>query len=123
MGAKETAKAATTEARKETARKIAPPKKPSLAASKPGYMKVRLSYWTGAPRHIRNVALREQCDAQPPFIEDACILMHRMRVFSLLESFMPAFGVLRAAEVVPQDANLRDFKVLDEDDLTLAYVL
>ena len=113
-----------TEARKTfSVQRIAPPKKPNLVSSKPGYMKVRLSYWTGAPHHIRNVALREQCDAQPPFIEDVYILMHRMKVFSLLENFMPALDVLRVTEVIPQDANLQDFKVLDEDDVTLAYVL
>jgi hypothetical protein len=102
--------------------KIAPPSKPQLLPKKPGYIKTRLSYWTATPSHIRNIALREQCGAQPPYIEDVCVLLLRTRTFSLLESFMPAFDALRAAEVVPQDANLRDFKVLDEDDVTLAYV-
>jgi len=86
-------------------------------------MKVRISFLTTTPQHIRNLVLRQQCNAQPPFIEDICILMHRMKVFALLEAFMPAFETLRSVEAVPKDANLQDFKVLDEDDSTLAYVL
>jgi hypothetical protein len=101
---------------------IAPPPRPELAATKQGYVKVQLSFLTGLPKHIRNILLREQCGTQPPYIEDICILMPRMKVFTILETYMPAFALLQQVGIVPYDAKLQDFKILDEDQHTLAFL-
>jgi hypothetical protein len=102
---------------------IAPPKRPLVLASKPGCIKVRLSFLTGSPKHVRNILLQEQCGTQPPYIEDICILMPRMKVFTLLETFLPAFAFLQKIGIIPFDANLQDFKILDEDAVTLAFLV
>ena len=102
---------------------IAPPKRPQLLSSKSGRMKVRLSFLTHSPKHIRNILLQEQCHTQPPYIEDICILMPRMKVLTLLETYLPAFAHLQKIGVIPNDAKLQSFKILDEDDITLAFLV
>lgn len=98
---------------------IAPP---PTAASKPNYLKVRLSYLTPEPKHIRSRMLEQQCRVQPPYLEDVCVLLPRMKVFSILENFIPIFEKLQAAGIVSGQANLQSFKVLEEDSSTLAYI-
>jgi len=90
--------------------------------SKEDFVKVRLSFLTDEPKHIRSQMLQRLYGALPPFIEDLCVMMPRMQVFAILETFIPAFERLQEAEVVPHSANLLGFKVLDEDLTTLAYL-
>jgi hypothetical protein len=101
---------------------IAPAPKPDVAATKPGYVKVRLSYHTSQPKHLRSILLFHMCNIKPPYTEDLCILMPRMKVFALLETFIPAFEQLKRSGVVSKTAELQDFRILDEDLLTLAYI-
>jgi hypothetical protein len=101
---------------------ISPPDLPPTMPVKSGYVKVRLSYLTHKPKHVRSILLR-QYGTQPPYIEDVCILMPRMKVFALLETFMPAFEELRAAGVIDKEASLQTFTILDEDVSTLAYIV
>jgi hypothetical protein len=103
-------------------RPIAPANKPDLAASKPGYVKVRLSYLTSQPQHLRSLLLLHTCGIQPPYTEEVCILLPYAKVFALLETFMPPFEYLQKCGVLSKTAELQDFKVLDEDGLTLAYI-
>ena len=93
-----------------------------LAASLPGRVKVRLRYLTSQPRHLRSMLLA-QYGAQPPFIEEACVLLPHMQVFPVLECFLPAFEALREDSAVPLDSQLRSFDILDRDILTLSYAL
>ena len=104
----------------ELIRRIAPTKKPDLVADRLGHVKIRLSYLTVGPKHIRNAMLHTQ-GIPPPYIEDICILMPQVKVFNLIESFMPAFAVLQDSGLIPKAANIQSFKVLDEDTCTLAY--
>ena len=101
-----------------TLRQIAPT--PPLSAFKSGHVKVRLFYLTSQPKHIRSYLLHQH-GTRPPYIEDACILLPRMQVFDLLETYMSTFGKLKESGGIPSDAQLQDFKVLDEDTLTLAH--
>lgn len=104
------------------ARPIAPAAKPELAASKPGYMKVRLSYLTSQPQHLRSLLLYHTCGIQPPYTEEVSILLPRLKVFTLLETFIPSFEYLQKSGVVSKTAELQDFSILDEDNLTLSYI-
>lgn len=103
-------------------RPIAPARKPDLAASKLGYVKVRLSYLTSEPQHLRSLLLLHTCGIQPPYTEEMCILLPYAKVFTLLETFIPPFEYLQRCGVISKTAELQEFKVLDEDTLTLAYI-
>jgi hypothetical protein len=96
--------------------------RPELAACRPGYVKVRLSYQTSQPQHLRSLLLLHTCGIQPPYTEETCILLPAAKVFTLLETFIPSFEYLQKCGVLSKTAELLDFKVLDEDDLTLAYI-
>jgi len=98
------------------------PTHPQLLPSKVGYMKVRLTFLTSDPKHIRSVMLREQYRAEPPYLEDVCILLPLKETFSILETFIPAFEKLRESRVVSSTAKLLKFKILDDDLNTLAYL-
>ncbi len=100
---------------------VAPPR-PSPLPSKNGYMKIRLSFLTPEPKHIRSVMLRDQCKAEPPFVEDICVLLPCEKAFSILEAFIPAFENLRESGMVSRTADLLGFKILDGDYNTLAYL-
>ena len=106
----------------EATRPIAPIAKPELAASLLGYVKVRLSYLTAQPQHLRSLLLLHTCGIQPPYTEEMCILLPYAKVFTLLETFIPPFEHLQKCGVLSKAAELQDFKVLDEDSLTLAYI-
>jgi hypothetical protein len=95
---------------------------PDVFSSKEGCTKIRLSFLTDEPKHIRSLMLQQIYGVKPPFVEDVCILMPRMEVFSILETFLPVFERLKETGVVSLNANLLGFKVLDEDTETLAYL-
>lgn len=101
--------------------KIAPAKKPELLPSLPGYMKVRLTYLTAEPKHVRNLMLQIQ-GIQAPYFEDVCVLFPCGKTYDLLENYMPAFAHLQEAGLVSSTAKLQSHKLLTEDDVTLAYV-
>ena len=103
-------------------RPISPAIKPELAAFKPGYVKVRLSYLTSEPKHLRSLLLYHTCGIQPPYTEEVSILLPRLKVFTLLETFIPPFEHLQKSRVVSKTAELQDFGVLEEDVLTLSYI-
>jgi hypothetical protein len=105
------------------ARQIAPPACPDIAASKEGFLKVRLTYLTHDPKHIQNFLLRNGYGIQGPYSEDICILMPANRVFENLETYLPAFELLQKSGVVRTEDTFLDFRILVEDDLTLAHVI
>jgi len=95
---------------------------PEVYPFKDEYAKIRLSFLTDDPKHIRSLMLQQIYSVKPPFVEDVCVLLPRMQVFSILEAFFPVFERLQEAGIVNSTANLLGFKVLDEDTLTLAYL-
>ena len=101
---------------------VAPPPKRELMASKDGFMKIRLTFLTDEPKHVRSTMLREQYGAKPPYTEDVCLLLSCGKTFSILETFIPAFEKLRESDVISSTAKLLKFKILDEDFNTLAYI-
>lgn len=103
-------------------RPIAPAAKPELAASKDGFVKVSLSFLTLQPQHLRSLLLYHTCNIQPPYTEEVSILLPRMRVFALLETFIPHFEYLQKSGVVSKTAELQGFSIMDEDVHTLAYL-
>jgi len=105
------------------ARQIAPPVCPELMASKEGYLKVRLTYLTHDPKHIQNFLLRNGYGIKGPYSEDVCILMPANRVFDNLETYLAPWELLQRSGVVRAEDTFLDFKLLIEDDLTLAYVV
>lgn len=100
---------------------VAPPR-PSPLPSKMGYVKIRLTFLTSEPKHIRSIMLRDQYKAEPPYLEDIYILLPLVDTFSILETFIPTFEKLRKAGVVAKTSNLLKFKILDEDSHTLSYL-
>ena len=101
---------------------VVPPPKRGLLPAKAGFVKIRLSFLTDDPKHVRSQMLRLSCNSKPPFVEDICVLMPRMRVFSILETFIPAFEKLQEEGTVSSTAKLLTFKVLDGDSSTLAFL-
>lgn len=101
--------------------KIAPAQKPELLPYQGGYLKIRLTYLTMEPKHVRNAMLRIQ-GIEPPYIEDVCILMPCAKAVDMIEAYMLAFQYLQDAGLVPPGTKLQSFKVLLEDDITLAYL-
>ena len=96
--------------------------KPELAALKLGYVKIRLSYLTSQPQHLRSLLLLHTCGIQPPYTEEVCILLPCIKVFTLLETFILPFEYLQKCGIISKTAELQDFKVLEEDTPTLAYI-
>ena len=96
--------------------------RPEPVAVKDGYVKVRLNFTTSEPKHVRSQMMQQIYHSKPPFIEDVCVLMPSAAVFTLLETFFPAFEWLKEIGVVSPTANLQEFKVLDEDTHTLAFL-
>jgi hypothetical protein len=92
------------------------------APSLPEHVKVRLQYLTQEPKHLRSMILAQQ-GAEPPFVEDVCVLIPHMKVYPMLECFLPAFETLRKDGIVPEKSELQDFRILDRDALTLSYVI
>jgi hypothetical protein len=103
--------------------RIAPVEAPECLRVKVGYIKVRLSYLTFDPKHMRSQMLRNSCGARPPYAEDICVLIPRMKVFPTLSTYNPAFKRLQDCNLLTQTAKLTGFTIVDEDDSTLAYVV
>jgi hypothetical protein len=93
-----------------------------VASALPGHIKVMLRYLTKEPKHLRSTLLL-QTGVEAPFIEEACVLIPHMKVFPMIECFLPAFETLKDQEIIQKDAELQSFKILDRDYLTLSYVL
>lgn len=104
------------------ARPIAPAPAPELASKKPGYVKVRLMFLTPEPQHLRSLQLAHAYNIRPPYNEEVSILLPQMKVFTLLETYFPAFETLQKAGIISKSSKLRDFRILDEDNLTLSYI-
>ena len=103
--------------------RIAPPDAPACIRVKVGCIKVRLDYLTFEPKHMRSQMLRNSCGARPPFAEDVCVLMPRMKIFPEISAYAEPFARLQAANVLPSSAKLTGYTILDEDDLTLAFAV
>jgi len=101
---------------------VAPPPKRELLPSKAGFVKIRLSFLTNDPKHVRSQMLRLSCNSKPPFVEDICILLPLGKTFSILETFIPAFEKLQEDSTVSDTAKLLTFKILDDDTCTLAFL-
>ncbi len=94
------------------------------ATERDGYVKVKFFYTTEEPKNIRSYGLQHSYGFKGPFMEDVCVLLPQEQVSLNFECFIPAFARLQIQHlVVSKSAQLKDFLILDEDKLTLAYVL
>ena len=100
-----------------------PKTKIGLSIGLPRHVKVMLRYLTKKPKHLRSMLLSQYTGVEPPYIEEVSILMPHMRVFPVLECFLPSFEVLKQEGIIQKDAELQSFKLLDRDYLTVSYVL
>lgn len=97
--------------------------RPALATTREGHLKVRLSYLTANPKHIRNIMLRNGYGIQGPYNEDVCILLPADKVFNDFESYLDAFETLKLSGVLHYHDTLAASTILVEDELTQAYIL
>ncbi len=94
------------------------------ATERDGYVKVKLFFTTEEPKHIRSYGLQHSYGFKGPFMEDVCVLLPQAEVAPEFERFIPIMARLQlVCGVVSKTAQLKDFRILDEDTLTLAYVL
>lgn len=96
---------------------------PPLESSKEGFIKVRLSFLTSSPKHIRNLVLRNGYGIKGPYSEDVCILFPAARTFNDFETYQDTFESLQQCGVLHADDSFIDATILVEDDLTLAYLI
>jgi hypothetical protein len=102
---------------------IAPTPLPdNLVTEKSGYIKVMLSFFTPEPKHLRSIQLARFYGVLAPYSEEVAVLLPKNKVFALLETFIPVFESLQKLGIVHEAATLRNFHILDEDNLTLAYI-
>lgn len=91
-------------------------------ASKPGHMKVRLTFLTHEPKHYRSYQLAVMYGFRGPYTEEAYVLMPVRSIISMeLTTFRSAFAYLQHHFVVSRTARLVKATLLDEDVSTLAY--
>lgn len=93
-----------------------------LAPTASGRTKIQLRYLTGKPLHLRSLLLAQH-GLKPPFIEEACVLLPHTEVYPFLECFLPALETLKVNQVVPDDSELQDYRILDLDRTTLSYII
>ncbi len=96
-------------------------RKPALLSNKSGYVKIRLTYLTSDSKHIRNTMLQIQ-GIPSPHLDDICILLPQAKVFLLIECYMRAFASLQECGIIAKTADLWGFQILEEDEITLAYI-
>lgn len=97
-------------------------KRIETVALKTGYIKVKLYYHTPVAKHFRSMVL-QSFGANPPYIEDVCILLPRMKTFDMMECFLAPFERLQVSGIVHPDAQLLAYEIADEDRYTLAYLV
>lgn len=103
-----------------------PPVQPTATpiASKPGYIKVRLTFLTNEPKHYRSYQLAVQYGFRGPFTEEIYVLVPMRSVTSMdLLTFRSAFAFLQRHFVISRKARLVKATLMDEDVSTLAYVV
>ena len=93
-----------------------------LAIQKDKFVKIQLRYLTGKPLHLRSLLLAQH-GLKPPFIEEACVLLPHTEVYPFLECFLPALETLKVNQVVPDDSELQDYRILDLDRTILSYII
>lgn len=99
------------------------PPAPPVESVREDFIKVRLSYLTTAPKHVRNLQLRTEYGIKPPYNEDICILFPAARTFNDFETYLDTFESLKLTGLLHSEDILIDATLLIEDDLTLAYVI
>jgi len=83
-------------------------------------IKVRLTYHTETPTTEAALFI-SRMGTKAPYVEDVHILIPREKAFSGLNTYLPAFEVLKAQKIVPESSLLVAYAFADEDDQILAY--
>jgi hypothetical protein len=98
-------------------------KMPELLPNKSGYIKILLRYTTSEPKHIRSHILKTTYGFAGPYMEETYVLLPQEKVMPDFLFFAPILTWLQVCNIVSKTAELRDFVIKDEDNLTLAYTL
>jgi hypothetical protein len=88
-----------------------------------GFVKVRLRYTTHKPLHVRSLILSTLYSIDGPYFEDVFVFVPQRETFPMVEAFYPIFNQLKKRGIIHETAQLKDFKIMDEDVLTLGYKL
>jgi len=99
------------------------PRLGGLLSYKLGFIKIKLHFTTEEPKHIRSYILKNTWGFNGPYLEDVCVLMRQEAVFQDYFTFIPIFELLQLYNVVSKTAVFRNYTILDEDNLTLAYLM
>jgi hypothetical protein len=102
---------------------LIPVRRLECVPEKKGYVKIKLFFTTEEPKHIRSYALQHSYGFKGPYLEDICILLPQEKVMPEFSFFLPMLTRLQLAHTVSNTAQLKNFHIMDEDKLTLAYVL
>lgn len=100
----------------------APPPSFDVAPAAPGHIKVRLSYSTYDPKHIRSHFLKNEASAPPPFLEEVSVLIPLEQAFHRLSAYQGVFLSLIATGILSETDTLKKFELREEDTYTLAYL-
>ena len=95
----------------------------NLLPDKEGCIKVRLTYLTEEPKHIRSIMLHNTFAAKPPYFEDVCVLIPCPLANTTIQTYLPYLKRLQDNDVISPTAKLTHFAFLDEDVTTLAYLV
>jgi hypothetical protein len=95
---------------------------PEVLPVKTGYIKVRLNYLTPEPKHIDNITLQGY-GAQSPYLEEIRVLLPLSSTFDSYDTMHPAFDYLKQCGILHPECQLFNYKFVEEDNLTLAYVI
>lgn len=94
------------------------------ATQLPEHVRVRLRYTTAT--HVTETALLlgQQLGVPGPYAEEVWILLPKQKAFSILDAYQEPFVTLKAAGVVPADAELASYRVESaQEPVVLAYIL
>jgi hypothetical protein len=94
---------------------------PTLTAHEPGLVKVRISFETWEPQHMRSHALRTELFVKPPYVEDVCVLLRVGQVTTHRATYDNLLSSLIDLSLVPQRSRVVHFELLVGEKVTLAY--
>lgn len=94
------------------------------AVQKLGYIKLLLWYDTEQPRTQASLIFKKQpFEIEGPVLEYVAILKPAAKTFDLSWAFLEDFELLKDRGLIPQDAKMRSFDFIEEDQRFLAWVM
>jgi hypothetical protein len=92
-------------------------------AKRADMIKVLLWFETDRPHHLSAKLLQAHFAFEGPFVESVAVLMDPAKVFDLIEAYLDNFERLKDSKLVPSDARLISYDIIEEDERYLAWVM